>query len=52
MDSYFSGGWSQEVGYDADNFMSITGMFIMYANFPVYWRRSLQTEIVLSTSEA
>ena len=42
MDSYFSGGWSQEVGDDADNFMSSTGMVIMYANFPVYLRILLQ----------
>ena len=32
--------------------MSQTGMVIMYANCPIFWRSSLQTEISLSTSEA
>ena len=27
-------------------------MVVMYDNFPVYWRSSLQTEIALSTAEA
>ena len=52
VDSDFAGGWSQEVGDDADNVMSRTRMVIMYDKFPVYWRRSLQTEISLSTDEA
>ena len=51
-DADFSGGWSREVGDDADNVMSRNGMVVMYDKFPVYWRRSLQTEIVLSTYEA
>ena len=29
-----------------------TGMVIMYANCPIFWRSSLQMEIVLSTAEA
>ena len=32
--------------------MSQTGMVIMYANCPVFWRSSLQMEIALSTAEA
>ena len=52
MDADFAGGWSQEVGDDADNVMSGTGIVVMYASSPVYWRRSLQTEIALSTAEA
>ena len=52
MGADFSGGWSREVGDDADNVMSRTRMVIIYANCPVYWRRSLQTEIKLSTAEA
>ena len=52
MDADFAGGWSREVGDDADNVMSRTGMVFMYANCPVYWHSSLQTEIALSTAEA
>ena len=29
-----------------------TGMVIMYANCPIFWRSTLQTEIALSTAEA
>ena len=42
VDTDFTGGWSQEVGDNAYNFMSRTVMVIMYANCQVYWRRSLQ----------
>ena len=52
MDTDFAGGWSREVGDDADNVMSRNGMVIMYANCSVYWISSLQTEIALSTTEA
>ena len=43
MDTDFKGGWSLEVGDDADNVMSRTVMVVMYANCPVYWSSSLQT---------
>ena len=43
VDSDLSGGWSREVCDDAYNVMYRTGMVIMYANCPVYWRSSLQT---------
>ena len=52
MDYDFTGGWSREVGDDADNFMSRNGMIIMYAKCPFNWRNSMQTEIALSTAEA
>ena len=52
MDADFAGGWQQADSSDAENVMSQTGMVIMYANCPIYWRSSLQTEIVLSTAEA
>ena len=52
MDAYFAGGWQQADSIDAENVMSRTGIFIMYANCPIYWRSSLQTEIDLSNAEA
>ncbi|KAL7533931.1 hypothetical protein ACHAXR_010147 [Thalassiosira sp. AJA248-18] len=52
VDADFAGGYSPETGHDADNLLSRTvGMVIMYANCPIYWRSSLQTEIALSTAE-
>jgi hypothetical protein len=52
VDADFAGGWQQADSDDADNVLSRTGMVIMYANCPIYWRSSLQTEIALSTAEA
>ena len=52
VDADFAGGYSPETGHDAENLLSRTGMVIMYANCPIYWRSSLQTEIALSTAEA
>jgi hypothetical protein len=52
VDADFAGGYSPETAHDADNLLSRTGMVIMYANCPIYWRSSLQTEIALSTAEA
>ena len=52
VDADFAGGWMKANGDDPDNVLSRTGMVIMYANCPVYWRSSLQTEIALSTAEA
>ena len=52
VDADFAGGYSPETADDADNLLSRTGMVIMYANCPIYWRSSLQTEIALSTAEA
>ena len=51
VDANFAGGWQEENTDDADNIMSQTGMVIMYANCPIFWRSSLQTEIALSTAE-
>ena len=52
VDADFAGGYSPETADDADNLLSRTGMVIMYANCPIYWRSSLQTEIALSTAQA
>ena len=52
VDADFAGGYTPETADDAANLMSRTGMIIMYANCPIYWRSSLQTEIALSTAEA
>ena len=52
VDADFAGGWQQADSIDAENVMSQTGMVIMYANCPIYWRSSIQTEITLSTTEA
>ena len=52
VDADFAGGYSPETADDAANLLSRTGMVIMYANCPIYWRSSLQTEIALSTAEA
>ena len=42
VDADFAGGWSQELGDDADNFISRTGLVIMYDNCPVYWHISMK----------
>ena len=52
MDAGFAGGSSQGVGDNVDNAISRIGMVIMYANYPVYWVVSLQTEISLTTAES
>ena len=52
VDADFAGGWEQADADDPENVMSRTGMVIMYANCPIFWRSSLQTEIALSTAEA
>eukprot|EP00957_Ditylum_brightwellii_P172117 13103793-Ditylum_brightwellii.AAC.1 len=52
VDADFAGGYSPEIANDADNLLSRTGMVIMYANCPIYWCSTLQTEIALSTAEA
>ena len=52
VDADFEGGWQEANSDDADNVMSRTGMVIMYANCPIFWRSSLKTEIALSTAEA
>ena len=51
VDTGFLGGCQEAYDNDADNVISRYGMFIMYANSPIFWRRSLQTEIALSTAE-
>ena len=52
VDAYFAGSWQEADANDADNVMSRNGMVIMYADFPIFWRSSLQTEISLSNTKA
>ena len=52
VDTYFDGGWLQDVAEDADNVMSRTGMIIMYDNCPIYWKTLLHTDIALIAAEA
>ena len=52
LDADFAVGWQEANSDDADNVMPRTGMVIMYANCPIFWRSSLQTEIALSKAEA
>ena len=52
VDADFAGRWKQANANDAENVMSRTGMVIMYANCPIFWRSSLKMEISLSTTEA
>ena len=52
VDADYSGGWFQADATSDDYFMSRTVMVVMYANCPVFWCISLQTEISLSKAEA
>ena len=52
VDADFAGGWQESNTDDAYNVISRTGMVIMYANCPIFWRSSLQTKIALSTAVA
>ena len=52
MDVDFTGGWSQEVGDNADNVMSRTRMVILYADYKFYRHSSRQKEIAVSIAEA
>ena len=52
VDAELLGGWQEASANNADNVMSRTGMVIMYANCPIFWRSFLQMEIALSTAEA
>ena len=52
VDADFAGGLQEANAYDVDKVMSRTRMVIMYANCPIFWRSSLQTQIALSTVEA
>ena len=52
VDAKFSDGWVQADDDNAENVMLCTGYEIMYAGCPVLWCSKLQTEIILSTTEA
>ena len=43
VDADFAGGWQQANSHEPDNVLSRTGMVIMYANCPIFWRSTLQT---------
>ena len=51
MDADFAGGWQQADSSDTENVMSRTGMVVMYANYPIYWRSLLETDIALSNAK-
>ena len=51
VDADFDGGLSQAISEDASNVMSRTGMIIVYANCPIYWRILLQADISLTTAK-
>ena len=52
IDADFAGGWQEANSDNADNVMLRTRMVIMYANWPIFWHSSLQTEIILIIEEA
>ena len=52
VDSNFCGNWHKKYAGEADSVRSRHGYIIMYAGFPIVSKSQLQTEIVLSTTEA
>ena len=52
VDTDFAGAWKKADAIHAENVMSRTEMLLMYAKLPIFWRITLQTEIVLSTAES
>ena len=52
MDAKFSCGWNQKEGKDTGSFLYQTGYTIYYENCPIIWVSQIQTEILLSTTEA
>jgi hypothetical protein len=52
-DASFTGEWDKSIAqYEPDTARSRTGFVIMYANCPIMWSSKLQTEFVLSATEA
>lgn len=51
-DTDFAGSWNAEDSEDATNVLSRSGYIIYYVGCPVLWKSKLQTEIVLSMTEA
>ena len=52
IDADFADRWQKLDADNAENVIPQIGFVIMYANFPVFWSRKLQTEIALITAEA
>jgi hypothetical protein len=56
LDAYcnsdFDGVWHQEFAHLRDSCLSRTGFIIVLAGVPIHWSSKLQTEIVLSSTEA
>ena len=52
VDADFSGNWNREKLDDRDTARSRYGFIISYQGCPVLWKASLQTEIVLSSTES
>jgi len=53
VDADFAGNWDQATAdWDPDTAKSRTGFVVMYAGCPVVWTSRLQTQIVLSSTEA
>ena len=52
MDTNFTGRWNQEEGKEPSLVLSRTVYVIAYTNCMIIWVIRIQTEIVLSTTEA
>ena len=52
LNADFSRNWNVVDSEDPENILSRTGYIIYYAGCPIHWVSKLQTEIVLSTTEA
>ncbi len=52
VNANFAGGRDNTDPEDASNLTSRTGFVIKYADFPIYWKSKLQTEVVLNTAKA
>jgi hypothetical protein len=52
IDADFAGTWHKEFSHLQDCVLSRTGFVVLYHGCPIHWGSKLQTEIVLSTTEA
>lgn len=52
VDANFAGLWSSDLAHDPISVKSRTGYVITFGNCPIMWSYKLQTEIILSTTEA
>ena len=52
IDADFAGTWHKEFSHLQDCVLSRTGFMVLYHGCPIHWDSKLQTEIVLSTTEA